>query len=67
MVLRDLPSDQPQALQTRVTILADDGVIVHGDAERTGDWDGKASLCGIIPLPNARSCGGTMTHGEVFV
>jgi hypothetical protein len=33
------PSNQLQSLQARVPILADDDVIVHGDAERSGDRD----------------------------
>ena len=29
-----MPLNQPQPLQTRVPVLADDDVVVHGDAER---------------------------------
>jgi hypothetical protein len=32
-------SNQPQPLQTRMPVFADDDVIVHGDAERPGDVD----------------------------
>jgi hypothetical protein len=33
--------DQPQSLQTRMPVLADDDVVVHGDAERGGDIDDR--------------------------
>ena len=32
-------SHQPQPLQARVAVLANDDVIVHGDPERAGDGD----------------------------
>jgi hypothetical protein len=35
------PSDQPHPLQTGVPVLADDDVIMHGDAERGGDVDDR--------------------------
>src|SRR5215510_1774839 len=38
-LLRDLESHQLQRLETRVPILADDEVVVHGDAERARDLD----------------------------
>ena len=31
--------NQPQPLQTRVPVLADDDVVVHGNTERHGDLD----------------------------
>ena len=34
-------SYQPHPLQTRMSILADDNVVVHGDAERGGDVDDR--------------------------
>src|SRR5262245_15067969 len=38
-LLRDLESHQLQRLETRVPILADDEVVMHGDAERARDLD----------------------------
>ena len=35
-------SNQLQRLEARVAVLADDDVIVHADAERSGDSDGLA-------------------------
>jgi hypothetical protein len=35
-------SDQPQLLEARVPVLADDDVVVHLDAERFGDVDDHA-------------------------
>ena len=35
-------SNQLQSLEARVAVLADDDVIVHADAERSGDRDGLA-------------------------
>src|SRR4051812_3372080 len=34
-------SDQLQPLQTRMPVLADDNMVVHGDAERGGDLDDR--------------------------
>ncbi len=34
-------SNQPQPFHARMPVLADDDVIVHGDAERTGDVDDR--------------------------
>ena len=34
-------SDQPQPLQTGVPVLADNDVVVHGNAERGGDIDDR--------------------------
>ena len=33
--------DQPQPLQARVAVLADDDVVVHGDAERARHRDDR--------------------------
>ena len=40
-VLRDLESHQLQRLETRVAVLADDEVVVHGDAQRARDLDDR--------------------------
>ena len=34
-LVRQLFSNQPLALEARVTVLADDDVVMHGNAERT--------------------------------
>jgi hypothetical protein len=36
--------DQPHPLQARVAVLADDDVVVHGDAERGGDVDDRLGI-----------------------
>ena len=35
------PLHQPHPLQTRMPVLADDDVVMHGDAERGGDIDDR--------------------------
>ena len=40
-VLSDLESHQLQRLETRVAVLADDEVVVHGDAQRARDLDDR--------------------------
>ena len=41
--------DQPHPLQTRMAVLADDDVVVHGDTERGGDIDDRFSSSGCRP------------------
>src|SRR5215470_13833246 len=40
-VAQDHRLNQPQPLQTRVAVLADDDVVVHGNAERARDGDDR--------------------------
>ena len=41
-LLRDLESHQLQRFETRVAVLADDEVVVHGDAEGPRDLDDRS-------------------------
>ena len=41
LLISRLILDQPHAFQTRMSVLADDDVVVHGDAERAGDVDDR--------------------------
>src|SRR5450755_188123 len=42
--------DKPHPLQARMAMLADDGVVVDGDAERGGDVDDRFRHLDITPL-----------------
>src|SRR5258705_13519353 len=55
------PSDQPHPLQTRMPVLADDDVVVHGNAERGGDIDDRLRHLD-IGLRRRRVAGGTVVH-----
>jgi hypothetical protein len=52
---------QPQPLHAGMSVLADDDVIVHGDAERTGDVDDR--FCHLdVRLRRRRIAGGMIVH-----
>jgi hypothetical protein len=50
--------DQPQPLHARMSVLADDDVVVHGDAERWGDVDDRAGSSGYRPARASDRRGG---------
>src|SRR3954468_2119122 len=54
-------SDQLQPLQTRMPVLADDDVVVHGDAERGGDLDDRLGHVD-IGLRGCGIAGGVVVH-----
>src|ERR1700694_3460912 len=56
-------SNQLQPLQARMPVLADDDVIVHGDAERAGDVDDRAGHLD-IRLRRRRIAGGVVVHQQ---
>ncbi len=55
------PSNQPHPLQTRMPVLADDDVVVHGDAERGGDVDDRFGHLD-VGLRRRRIAGGVVVH-----
>src|SRR3954471_13266543 len=57
-------SDQLQPLQTRMPVLADDDVIVHGNAERGGDLDDRLGDVD-IGLRRRRVAGGVVVQKAV--
>ena len=62
-VPREIALDQPQPLQTGMPVLADDDVVVHGDAERAGNVDdGLRHLD--IRLRRRRVAGGMVVHQD---
>src|SRR6266436_6021981 len=58
-----VPLNQLQPLQTRMPVLADDDVVVHGDAERRGDVDDRAGHLD-IGLRWRRIAGGMVVHQQ---
>jgi hypothetical protein len=60
------PSDQPHPLQTRMPVLADDDVVVHGNAERGGDIDDRPGHLD-IGLRRRRVAGGMIVHEHIIV
>ena len=58
-----VPLDQPHPLQTRMPVLADDDVVVHGDAERLGDIDDGAGHLE-VSLRRRRIAGGVAVHQD---
>jgi hypothetical protein len=55
------PSNQLQRLQARVAVLADDDVVVHGDAERPGDVDDRLRHLD-VRARGRRIAGGMIVH-----
>ena len=56
-------SDLLQPLQTRMPVLADDDVVVHGNAERGGDLDDRLGHVD-IGLRRRRIAGGVVVHQQ---
>ena len=56
--------DQPQPLQARVPVLADDDVVVHGNAERARDIDDR--FCHLdVGLRRRRVAGGMVVQEAI--
>jgi hypothetical protein len=56
-------SDQPQALQTRMPVSADDEVVVHRDAERAADIDDRLGHLD-VGLRRRRIAGGMVVRQD---
>jgi hypothetical protein len=54
-------SDQLESLQARMSVLADDNVIMHGNAERPGDVDDRLGHVN-IGLRRRRIAGGVVVQ-----
>ena len=56
--------DQLHPLQTRMSVPADDDVVVHGNAERGGDLDDRFGHVD-IGLRERRIAGGMVVHHQI--
>jgi hypothetical protein len=63
---RTTASDQPQALQTGMTVLADDDVIMHRYPERGGDVDNRAGHLD-VGLRGRRIAGGMIMYDPALL
>jgi hypothetical protein len=59
-------SDQLQPFQTRMPVLADDDVVVHGNAERCGDLDDRFGHLD-IGLRGRGIAGGVVVHDPALL
>ena len=59
-------SDQLQSFQARVAVFADDDVVVHGNAERSGDIDDRLGHMD-IRTRRRRIAGGVVMHRIIAV
>jgi len=64
--IRAVDSNQLHPLQARMAVLADDDVVVHGNAERGGDLDDRLGHMD-IGLRRRRIAGGVVVHQQTQI